>query len=74
MNGRFDAGIAEPTFDWSGGMYRYIRFSTWRMHGDQIYDVFMDATKALIEWMYGSFEEVYIYKPCTSRPANLRDM
>jgi 23S rRNA U2552 (ribose-2'-O)-methylase RlmE/FtsJ len=30
---------------------------------------FMDATKALIEWMY-SFEEVYIYKPCTSRPAN----
>lgn len=36
----------------------------------KFYDVFMDSTKALIEWMYGSFEEVYIYKPCTSRPAN----
>jgi 23S rRNA U2552 (ribose-2'-O)-methylase RlmE/FtsJ len=36
----------------------------------KFYDVFVDGTKALIEWMYGSFEQVYIYKPCTSRPAN----
>jgi cap1 methyltransferase len=35
----------------------------------KFYDVLW-MLKALIEWMYGSFEEVYIYKPCTSRPAN----
>lgn len=36
----------------------------------KFYDVFLDGTKALIEWLHACFSDVYVYKPCTSRPAN----
>jgi 23S rRNA U2552 (ribose-2'-O)-methylase RlmE/FtsJ len=36
----------------------------------KFYDVFLDGTKQLVAWMHECFDEVYVYKPFTSRPAN----